>query len=50
MDALGEEYAALHDEAVAIARDESRHQQKAAARRSGDKVRARFRRRLGEQT
>ena len=49
MDALGEGYAALYDEAVAIARDESRHQQKAAARRSGDKVRARFRRRLGDQ-
>ena len=49
MDTLGEEYAALQDEAVAIGRDESRHQQKAAARRSGDRVRARFRRRLGEQ-
>jgi hypothetical protein len=49
LDVLGEEYAALQDEAAAIARDESRHQQKAAARRSGDKVRARFRRRLGEQ-
>lgn len=48
LDALGEEYAVLYDEAVAIGRDESRHQQKAAARRSGDKVRARFRKRLGQ--
>lgn len=48
LDALGAEYASLYDEAVAIARDESRHQQKAAARRSADKVRTRFRRRLGQ--
>jgi len=46
MDLLGDEYAVLQDEAVALARDESRHQQKAASRRSADKLRTRFRQRL----